>query len=112
MGEWKPIETAKMDEKTPILVWFDHDADPYQDPLRPGRLTDYAAVAEGGDYISGRGVTVAVWRDGFHESDGWEAANSYWVPGGWFPVFDGDAADQICNALYWMPLPPPPESKD
>ena len=92
----------------PILVAFDHDADPYQDPNDPGRLTDYAAVAEGGDFLSGKGVAMVVWRDGYHDSDGWEYDNSYWVPGGWFAYLNGDATDYIANATHWMPLPPPP----
>lgn len=105
---WQPIETALKDEAVPILVWFDHDADTYYDPADPMRLTDYAAIAEGGDYFKGSGVAVAIWRDGYHDSDGWESANSYWVPGGWFDFHDGDAADQVVNATHWMPLPAPP----
>jgi len=108
MSEWQLIDTAKRDEKAPILIWFDHDADPYNDPTDPTRLTDYAAVAESGDFLSGKGVAIAVWRDGYHESDGWEAANRYWVPGGWFAWLDGDAADQVANATHWMPLPSAP----
>ena len=110
MSAWQPIDTAPKDEAKPILVYFDHDADPYQDPNDPVRLTDYAANAESGDYLSGNGVAMAVWRNGYHESDGWEAANSYWVPGGWFAWLDGDAADQVANALFWQPLPEPPEA--
>lgn len=105
---WQPIETAPKDEKVPILVFFDHDADTYYDPLNPNLLTDYAAVAEGGDYCSGTGIAVAIWRDGYHDNDGWESDKSYWIPGFWFAVLDGDAADQVVNATHWMPLPPPP----
>ena len=109
MMEWQPIETAAKDEKTPILAWFDHDADPYQDPSNPTRLTDYASVSDGGDFLSGKGVAMVVWRDGYHESEGWESAISYWVPGGWFAYIDGDADDRIANATHWMPLPEPPK---
>lgn len=105
---WQPIETAPKDEQKPILVWFDHDADPYCDPADPRRLTDYAANAEGGDFFEGRGVAVAVWRDGYQDSDGWEAANSYWMPGGWFAYHNGDASDHCVNATHWRPLPDPP----
>ncbi len=105
---WRPIETAQKDEQAPILAWFDHDADPYQDPSNPGRLTDYAAIAEGGDFLSGKGVAIVVWRDGYHDSDGWESYQSYWVPGGWFAYLDGDATDYVVNATNWMPLPTPP----
>ena len=108
MTGWQPISTAPKDRM--ILVYYDHDADPYQDPNDPNRLTDYAALAEGGDYLAGKGWTVAKWADGFHESDGPEDwTGGYWVPGGWFPWFNGEYADQVCNATHWLPLPEPPK---
>lgn len=57
--KWQPIETAPKD--IDILVWFDHEADPYQDPSDQNRLTDYAALAENGDFLGGSGVAVAKW---------------------------------------------------
>lgn len=33
---WRPIESAPKDQ--PVLVWFDHDADPYRDPANPDLL--------------------------------------------------------------------------
>lgn len=108
MTNWQPIDSAPKDEAVPLLVWFDHDADTYQDPNNPGYLTDYAAVAEGGDFLSGSGVAIVVWREGYHDSDGWESAQSYWVPGGWFAYLNGDATDYIANAVDWMPLPSGP----
>lgn len=110
-GGWMPIKTAPKDESLPILAWFDHDADTYHDPDDTNRLTDYAAVAEGGDFLTGKGCAIVVWRDGYHDSDGWESGNSYWVPGGWFSYLDGDATDHIANALFWMPLPSPPSGE-
>jgi len=56
---WMPIETADRNEKVPVLVEFNHDADPYYDPADPNRLTDYAANAEGGDYLAGAGERKA-----------------------------------------------------
>lgn len=103
--DWQPIESAPRDEQSPILVCYDHDADPYQDPEDSKRLTDYAAIAEGGDFLAGKGVTIAVWREGYHDSDGWESAQSYWVPGGWFAYLNGDATDYVVNAIRWMPVP-------
>lgn len=112
VSEWQDISSAPKDGKTPILVWFDHEADPYTDPANPQRLTDYAANAESGDYFAGKGVAIAVWRDGYHDSDGWESGNEYWVPGHWFGYHNGDATDHAVNALFWKPLPPPPEDNN
>ena len=104
---WQPIETAPKDESSPILIWFDHDADPYYDLANPSRLTDYSAIAEGGDFLNGNGIAVAVWSDGYHESD--DGETRYWIPGGWFVWLNGDAGDQVANATHWMPLPAAPE---
>lgn len=110
--EWQSIDSAEKDETVPILVWFDHDADTCNDPRDMMRLTDYAANAEGGDYLSGKGVALAVWRNGYPESEGWESGDSYWVPGGWFAWLNGDATDYAVNALWFMPLPTPPVDED
>lgn len=106
MSDWQPIETASKDETARILVWFDHDVDPFHDPANPSRLTDYAAIAEGGDFLAGKGVAVAAWSGGYYESD--DGENSYWMPGGWFLWLGDDVGDQVVNATHWMPLPAPP----
>ena len=109
MTDWN----TNMDEApkdVPVLVYYDHDAAPYQDPDNPGRLTDYACHAETGDHFSGKGVTIAQWCDGWHEDDGWEAANPpYWMPARWLAQFNGDNSDYVVNPTAWMSLPPPPE---
>jgi len=110
VAEWQPIESAPKSENAPILVWFDHHADPYHDPNSPTRLTDYAAVAEGGDFLGGKGVAMVIWRDGYHESDDGQA--EYWIPGGWFLWVNWEAGDQVVNATHWMPLPAAPASLD
>lgn len=109
MSNWKPIETAPKDEAVPVLVYYDHNADPYRDPANPDKLTDYACHADGGDYLAHCGVTVAVWREGWHENDGWESANPpYWMPAAWWVWLDGDAGDHVVNATHWQRLPKPP----
>lgn len=106
-GAWQPIATAPKDQ--PILVWYDHDADPYQDPDNPGKLTSYACHAEGGDFLDKQGVTIARWCEAYEESDGWEAGNSWWMPAVWCAWFNGDNA-HVVNPVLWQPLPTAPQA--
>lgn len=89
-----------------ILVWYDHDADPYQDPNDPMRLTDYAAIAEGGEFLDGSGVTVARWYDRQWESED-EYGSGYWLPAGWFSRGDFCHYEVVCNPTHWQPIEPP-----
>ena len=93
------------------MVWYDHDADPYHDPDDPMRLTEYSANAEGGEFLDGKGVTVAKWHP-----QQWEAQDEYgggfWLPAGWFSRGDFDHYEVVCNATHWMPLPAPPSTKE
>lgn len=105
---WQLIESAPKDQ--PILVWFDHDADPYRDPENPDKLTPYACHAEGGDFLSGAGVAIARWSEGWHEVED-EYGNGYWMPDVWSAWFNEDFADHVLNPTHWMPLPPAPTQK-
>ena len=106
MSEWQPIETAPKDRI--ILVYYDHKADPYQDPRNPSKLTDYACHAEGGDFLNWKGVAIAKWSYGWHEDNGWESGQEWWMPAAWFAWFNDDYADHVCNPTHWMPLPASP----
>jgi hypothetical protein len=106
---WQPIETAPKDQD--ILVWYDHDADPYQDPQNPYCLTDYGALSEGGEFLDGIGVTVAKWHPQQWEAeDTW--GNGFWLPAGWFSRGDFCHYEVVCNPTHWMPLPQPPARED
>jgi hypothetical protein len=101
---WQPIKTAPKDRD--VLVWYDHDADPCHDPNNPKRLTDYGFWVETGNFLSGRGVTIAAWFP-----PEWEASDdyAYWTRAVWRSK--GDDADyyNACNATHWMPLPDEPD---
>jgi len=115
MTDWQDISTApKADipvsvfaefDPNLILVWYDHDADPYHDGN--GRLTDYAAWTEGGNFLDGKGMCIAKW---FPQD--WEAVDEYgggyWLPAAWFT---GENFETVVNPIFWMPLPAPPTPK-
>lgn len=89
-----------------ILVYYDHDADPYQDPNNPDRLTDYAAWAEGGPFMEGKGWCIAAWKERHWESTD-EYGSGYWMPAYWF-ARQHDDYEVVVNPIAWMPLPSPP----
>lgn len=106
--QWtKGMETAPKDQD--ILVWFNHDADPYQDPNDPLCLTDYAANAEAGEYLPDSGVTVARWQDRTWEAED-EYGSGYWLPAGWFSRGDFGHYEVVCNPTHWAHIQPPSDT--
>jgi hypothetical protein len=104
MTDWQRIETAPKDKD--ILVWYDHDADPYFERDGAHRLTDYAAWAENGDFMAGKGICIAS-----HYPQQWEAedeyGSGYWMPAAWF-CKENDDYERFVNPTHWMQLPEPP----
>ena len=103
--EWQPIETAPKDQD--ILVWYDHGADRYIEDEATGRLTDYGAWAEGGDFMDKKGICIAKWFEPHWEAED-EYGNGYWLPAMWF-CKENDDYPRVCNATHWMPLPGAPD---
>lgn len=101
----RSIESAPKDG-TDILVYYDHDADPYQDPNNPDRLTDYAAWAECGAFMDGKGWCIAAWKERQWESTD-EYGSGYWMPAYWF-ARQHDDYEVVVNPVAWMPLLSPP----
>lgn len=100
---WQDIATAPRDRD--ILVWFDHDADPYQDPTNPDKLTDYAVWAESGDFLNNKGWAIAKWQPPHFEIED-EYGTGYWLPAYWFAREGGDY-ERVCNPTHWQPLTEP-----
>ena len=104
--DWQPIETAP--KNVDVLVWYDHDADPYFDPSNPHSLTAYASWADGGPFMAGKGYAIAKWHPQFWESTD-EYGSGYWLPPAWFAA-ENDDYERVCNPTHWKPLAPPAEA--
>lgn len=101
---WQSMENAPKDCE--ILVWYDHEADPYYDPANPKALTAYAAWTEGGAFLDGHGICIAKWFPQHWESVD-EYGAGYWLPAAWFAA-ENDDYERVVNPTHWMPLPPLP----
>lgn len=77
------MDTAPRDR--PILVWHDHNSDPYHDPFweERGRLTIYGGHCEGLSMRGEVGFVEAEWGGGW--SDSWEDGGGS-MPDWWFMV--------------------------
>ena len=107
MSEWRPIETAPKDRAT-LLVWHDHDSDPYWDE-RPYKCTPYGAWAEGNGYEKTPGLYLAVWGGGYWDDEsgeGWGPVTQ--MPDWWFK--HDSEYEQPLAPTHWMPLPEPPNA--
>lgn len=107
MTQGQPIETAPKDRD--VLVWYDHDKDPYQDPSGLNMLTPYATLAEGIDCLYGSGFAIARWHPQFWESED-IYGSGYWMPAAWFAL-ESDEYARVCNPILWWELPPTPEKE-
>ena len=102
---WQPMETAPKDRD--ILVWHDHESDPYYDPNDPDKLTDYAVWCEIHGYLDYRGLMIAKWLPQQFETVD-EYGGGINMPA-WWHVKSVDDYEMVCNPTHWMPLPQEPE---
>jgi hypothetical protein len=89
-----------------VLVWYNHDADPYQDPNDTNLLTDYAVWTEGGDFMDGCGICIAM-KCPQHWERVDEYGAGYWMPSAWFSK-ENDDYERVCNPTHWQALPEAP----
>lgn len=92
----KPMGIAPKD-RTRIVAWCDHAADPYFDEEN-NILTPYGANAEG----------VAVVKDGWNIIYWHEAINDgeFFIPAGWIADSDNESAANPIGWLYALPEKP------
>ena len=102
---WCHDMSAAPRDGTDLLLWFDHGADPYHIE-ETGKLTDYAAWAESGDFLDGKGLCIGRWFEQFWESVD-EYGSGYWLPAAWFALEYNDY-ERVVNAIAWQPRPLPP----
>lgn len=105
---WQPISTAlkrkNIKAGMPILVWHDHDSDPYY--LREGYLTPYGAWAEGNGYEATSGAYIAVWGGGYVETGDEYGTVICNMPDWWFKH---DSEHEMPLApTHWTMIPSPP----
>ena len=84
----------------PILVKFDHDADPYVDPYDGKKLTVYSAFCEGGSFHKGKGYCVAAYGGGIDQDESGEGWGPWtYIPDWWF---DANSGFEIAvNPVAW-----------
>lgn len=92
---WRDMGSAPKDG-TPILVKFDHDADPYF--VEDGRyLTTYGAHADGLSCWRGKGYCVVVWGGEYYDGEG-----DGYIPPWWFDA--NSEHEVVVNPIAWMPI--------
>jgi len=98
---WLSIEgiPAELKDGRKVLVWHDHDSDPYHEPEPSERLTTYGAHCEGLWSEKEAGVYVAQFGGAYDEEEGY-------IPAWWFKA--GDDWEHPLAPTHYRPLPNPP----
>lgn len=97
---WLPMEVAP--KNVPILAWCDHEADPYVEDKRTGRLTLYGAHSEGMGHAD-TGYHIIEWGGAFDDSTH-EFPDQASLPDWWFVC--GSEFECAANPVKWQHLPP------
>jgi hypothetical protein len=101
---WQPIESipAEFKDGRKVLVWHDHESDPYHEPEPSTRLTTYGAHCEGLSNTELRpGAYIARFGGAYDEDEGY-------IPAWWFKD-DADGWEHPLAPTHFMPLPAPPK---
>ena len=99
--EWFDLSTAPRDG-TPVLVWHDHESDPYH--LGEGKLTIYGAWCEGNGHEGTPGIYIAKLGGGYDEElsgEGW--GPFVHMPDWWFKHDDPDREHPLAPT-HWSPI--------
>ncbi len=90
-------------KNTPILAWCDHEAGPWLERGTSGKLTLYAAHAEGASHAP-TGFHIIEWGGAFDDRSHEDFHEAAHLPDWWFVA--GSEFEVAANPIRWWPLPP------
>lgn len=99
-NDGKPVDADTPKDK-PILAWCDHEADTYVEDEVKGRLTIYAAHADGLSHAP-TGFHIVVWGGAIDDRSYNEPGGAY-IPDWWFVA--RSEFEVAANPVRWWPLP-------
>ena len=106
MIEWLPVSDDMPKNRTVILAWCDHEADPTTDPDYVGERTTYGLHFNNRwSKFDVRGPALIIWRIGGHDY-----RTGVDLPDWWY-LADGEWKTPV-NPLFWSPINKPAGQPD